>query len=199
MLTLARQGQSGLISDHQLVADSVAGDERSFARLVGRHAEKIRAIALRYTNDVMASEDIAQEVFWRVWRAKDKWDADGDATFSSWLYRVTLNLCIDRARRRKARSWFSSFGAEADSVAAPEASPERVLGARQDLAIVQADIADLPDKQKAALLLSALAGEPNALIAKTMGTSVGAVEQAISRARRTLREKKITRENNERG
>ncbi len=199
MLTLVQQGQSGSISDHQLVADSAAGDERAFARLVGRHAEKIRAIALRYTNDMTASEDIVQEVFWRVWRAKDKWDADGEATFSSWLYRVTLNLCTDRARRRKARSWFSGFGVEADSAATPEPGPERVIGARQDLAIVQADIANLPDKQKAALLLSALAGEPNAVIAATMGTSIGAVEQAISRARRTLREKKIARENSERG
>ncbi len=194
MLTLARRQDSESADDHRLVAESAAGDERAFARLVARHGEKVRAVALRFTNDVMASEDIVQEVFWKVWQKRDKWDTDGKASFSTWLYRVTLNLCIDRSRKRKARSWFFSPTEDAELVAAPDPGPEQSTRDRQELALVRVDIAALPFKQKAALLLSTLAGAPNAEIASSLDVTVGAVEQAISRARRTLRDKRLARE-----
>jgi RNA polymerase sigma-70 factor, ECF subfamily len=194
MLTLARQQQSGSIDDHQLMADSAAGDERAFAGLVARHGEMVRAVALRFTNDETASEDIVQDVFWKVWQKRDSWDGGGKARFSTWLYRVTLNLCIDRLRKRKTRSWFSGPTEDADLVAALEPGPEQSTRARQELALVRADIADLPFKQKAALLLSTIAGAPNAEIALSLDVTVGAVEQAVSRARRTLREKRLARE-----
>ncbi len=194
MLTLARQQQSGSIDDHQLLAASAAGDERAFAGLVARHGEMVRAVALRFTNDGTASEDIVQEVFWKVWQKRETWDGDGKARFSTWLYRVTLNLCIDRSRKHKARSWFTGPTENADLVAAAEPGPEQSTRAREELALVRADIADLPVKQKAALLLSAIAGAPNAEIAQSLDVTVGAVEQAISRARRTLRDKRQARE-----
>lgn len=193
MLTLATR-QSGSINDHQLVAESAADNEQAFARLVARHGEKVRAVALRFTNDNAASEDIVQEVFWKVWQKRSDWNVDGKASFSSWLYRVTLNLCIDRSRKRKVRSWFSSPAEDADLVEALQPGPEQTTGARQELALVRIDIANLPDKQKAALLLSTLVGEPNKEIAASLDVSIGAVEQAISRARRTLREKRLARE-----
>ncbi len=194
MLTLARPQHSESADDHQLVAESVPGDERAFARLVARHGEKVRAVALRFTNDVTASEDIVQEVFWKAWQKRDTWDGDGKARFSTWLYRVTLNLCIDRSRKRKSRSWFFGPTEDADLVAASEPGPEQSTRARQELALVRADIANLPFKQKASLLLSTVAGAPHAEIASSLDLTVGAVEQAISRARRTLRDKRRARE-----
>lgn len=169
-------------ADDDLLAAVAGGDERAFSRLVARHGPRIHALARRHFGSGADADDVAQEVFWRVWRHAGKWQP-GAAQFSTWLYRVAVNLCLDRRRRRSAASV-----EDYPDIADPGADAEQSLGARQALAMTYGIIAELPDRQRMALLLAVHEEMSNAQIAGAMGLSEGAVEQLLVRARRTLRD-----------
>jgi RNA polymerase sigma-70 factor (ECF subfamily) len=172
--------------DDTLLARAAAGDRRAFSLLVTRHCERVRALALRFTGNGADADDVAQMVFTAAWRELPRW-RPGQARFGTWLYRVTLNRCIDLGRRRKVRAWLSL-----DSVAEPA---DEAVGAddladqRSELVAVRRDMLELPPKQRAALLLAAQAEKSTGEIAEALGVSEGAAEQLLVRARRTLRER----------
>jgi RNA polymerase sigma-70 factor (ECF subfamily) len=172
--------------DDALMSRAAAGDRRAFSLLVIRHAERVRAVALRFTGNAADADDVAQATFLAAWRDLPNWQR-GRAQFGTWLYRVAVNRCIDLARRRRVRSWLSL-----DAVAEP--ADERVSAAdvavhQSELAAVRRDIRALPDKQRAALLLAVQAEKSMAEIAEALGVSAGAAEQLLVRARRSLRER----------
>jgi RNA polymerase sigma-70 factor (ECF subfamily) len=169
-------------ADDDLLAAVAGGDERAFSRLVARHGPRIHALARRHFGSGADADDVAQEVFWRVWRHAGKWQP-GTAQFSTWLYRVAVNLCLDRRRRGSPASVD-----DMPDIADPGADAEQSLGARQALAMTYALIAELPDRQRMALLLSVHDELSNAQIAAAMDLSEGAVEQLLVRARRSLRD-----------
>lgn len=171
-------------TDDDLIAAAASGDEAAFARLVRRHADRVHMVALRFLGSAGEAEDVAQEAFWRAWRAAPRWRT-GEAAFSTWLHRVVVNLCIDRERRRKFRRWLSLESAPEPAVSEPDA--EQRVGAAATLAAVSADIGRLPERQRAAILLSADGERSNAEIAAMLGVSEKAVESLLVRARRTLR------------
>ncbi len=188
-------------SDDQLIADLAAGDHRALSRLIARHGDRLRAIALRFTGNEADADEVLQDTFWRAARKAKSWQVDGTAKFSTWLYRTMVNLCIDLNRRQRVRSWFSLSSSKVESAGLADNSPnpETVTGARQTLELVRADIANLPVRQRAALLLSVVDERSNRDIAAILEISVGAVEQALVRARRKLRDEMRNRENNEKG
>jgi RNA polymerase sigma-70 factor (ECF subfamily) len=172
--------------DDTLMSRAAAGDRRAFSLLVIRHAERVRAVALRFTGNAADADDVAQATFLAAWRDLPNWQR-GRAQFGTWLYRVAVNRCIDLARRRRVRSWLSL-----DAVAEP--ADERVSAAdvavhQSELAAVRQDIRALPEKQRAALLLAVQAEKSMAEIAEALGVSAGAAEQLLVRARRSLRER----------
>lgn len=171
-------------SDDSLIAAAATGDEAAFNRLVRRHADRAHALAKRYLGSHAEADDVLQEAFWRAWNAMARWRA-GEAAFSTWLYRVVVNLCIDRTRRARIRRWLPFDNAPEppdDRLAADDA-----LEASDELRAVLGDLAGLPDRQRAAILLSAEGDRPNAEIAGILGVSEKAVESLLVRARRTLR------------
>lgn len=178
-------------SDDRLLASVAGGDQRAFSQLVSRHGERARALALRFTGSAADAEDIVQHAFLAAWRGAADWQS-GRAQFSTWLHRVVVNRCIDNARRRSLRAWLPL----ADTAPYPSADPdaESIVEARGRLAQVRRDIVDLPPRQRAVLLLSVMQERSNQEIAELMQMSVGAVEQALVRARRRLREKMRERE-----
>ena len=88
-------------TDERLVEAAQAGNQDAFAELVRRYQSKIYNLALRYTNDSETALDIAQDAFVRAWQMLPKFR--GEANFYTWLYRITMNLCIDRHRRALVR------------------------------------------------------------------------------------------------
>lgn len=172
-------------TDDELLRAAARGDERAYGRLVSRHLDRVRRVATGFTGSAADADDIAQDVFLSVWRHAAKWQA-GEARFSTWLYRVTANRCIDHARRGRIRNWIGLDRIEA--IFASDDDPERELAGRHELAAAAKSVAALPDRQRMAILLSVSAGLANPDIAETMGVSTGAVEQLLVRARRTLRE-----------
>lgn len=85
--------------DHELIRECLDGHQESFATLVKRHEERAYWAAYRVVSDSDAARDVAQEAFVRVWRALERFDFS--MAFTTWLYRITVNLAIDHLRRNK--------------------------------------------------------------------------------------------------
>jgi RNA polymerase sigma-70 factor (ECF subfamily) len=124
-----------------------AGDGAACALLVDRHLRRVTALAGHMLGNRADAEDVAQEAFLRVWKQAPTWRS-GEAKFSTWLHRVTLNLCTDRLRRRREVG-LEAIGDAASELPAPDARlQESAVAAR-----VRAALAQLPDRQREAILL----------------------------------------------
>jgi RNA polymerase sigma-70 factor (ECF subfamily) len=172
------------LADADPLARIAGRDRGAFAALMRRHGDRVRGLALGFGGRAGEADDIVQDVFLMLWRRPDAW-RPGQAAFTTWLYRVVANRCLDRARRRRLRRWlpFGDVPEPADD--APTALA--ALSGRDRLLAVAGVIRTLPERQRLALLLAVQGGRSNAEIATILDISQGAVEQLLVRARRTLR------------
>lgn len=173
-------------SDDELMRRAGHGDRVAFAALVARHSPRVATIATRISGNRSDAEEIVQETFLRAWRKAPGWRenaADGGAAMvSTWLYRVAVNLCLDR-RRRPAWVPIEDAGEIADGAPTGYEALARDETARR----VGAAVAALPDRQRAALTLCHYEGMSNAEAASVLGVSIGAIESLLVRARKDLR------------
>jgi RNA polymerase sigma-70 factor (ECF subfamily) len=168
--------------DLELVRRAGAGDAPACAALVDRYLAKVTALAGRTLANRADAEEVAQEVFLRVWQHAGRWRA-GEARFSTWLYRVTLNLCHDRLRRRR------ETGLDAAGDPASDAPPPGTALQRSAVAArVEAALAQLPERQREAILLCHYQELGNIDAAAVLDITVEALESLLSRGRRRLRE-----------
>ncbi|HUL06783.1 MAG TPA: RNA polymerase sigma factor [Candidatus Acidoferrum sp.] len=174
-------------TDEDLMMRIGTGDRVAFGELVRRHLNRAVAVAQRVTGSRSDAEEIAQEAFLRVWTKAPHWrGGEGEfrgARFTTWLYRVVVNLGIDR-RRRPAMSALEAAGDPAD----PADSALHSLEKAQLSGRVADAVATLPERQRAALTLCFYEGLSNREAADILALSPGAVESLLVRARRSLRE-----------
>lgn len=170
--------------DDALALGVAAGDERALAEIVRRHAGRLKALARAFTGGAADADDIVQETFWKFWRTADRWQPGGPP-LGAYLTRMTMNRAIDADRRRRLRRLFGIDAAM--EVADPAPTADASLESAAELTAVRRDLAGLPARQRTAILLAADGERTNAEIGRTMGMSVGAVEQLLVRGRRTLR------------
>ncbi len=168
--------------DADLVRRAGAGDQRAAEALVHRHLGRMTSLARRMLSDPVEAEDVAQEVFLRVWRTAPKW-REGQAKFETWMHRVALNLCYDRLRRRREKTDPDAGMMVADT--APGAADAIV--ARQQAAQVHRALDALPERQRAAILLCHFQDMTNIDAAASLEVSVEALESLLSRGRRALK------------
>ncbi|MBM3599076.1 MAG: RNA polymerase sigma factor [Alphaproteobacteria bacterium] len=171
------------MDDDELMARIAEGDHTAYGVVVKRHVNRLIAVAQRILADRTEAEDVAQEALLRVWRHAAEW-RPGAARISTWLYRVAVNLCLDRKRRPQA----APLEAAGDPV---DPSPDAFAAIYRDevTALVAKETAKLPDRQRAALALCYYEGMSNAEAAEILGVSIGALESLLVRARRTLAER----------
>ncbi len=167
-----------------LMAALSGGERAALARLIVLYGPGVQRYAAQNLRQPQEAEDVAQEVFLRVWAQAGRYDPARGAV-STWIYRIAVNLCIDRNRRGGLRRF---LGLEAAPEVPDEApGPEAVTDARQRLARIRSVLTELPDRQRQAIVLRAAGGLSTGEIAAILGISPGAAEQLLVRARATLR------------
>ncbi len=180
------------MTEQELVSRAKQGDQDAFARLVEANQNKIYTLALRMTGDPEDGADLAQEAFLRAWRGLPSFQEE--SSFSTWLYRLTSNLCIDflrREKRRKAAVPVASLDDETGSAPADvpdhRFSPEGELERRELRSALEQALLKLSDEHRQILVLRELEGLSYAEIAAQLALEGGTVKSRIARARLALR------------
>ncbi len=168
-------------SDDHLMQRTATGDRQAAAMLMHRHLPCVMSVASRMTGNRQDAEDVAQDVFMKVWKAAPGWTI-GKAAFPTWLHTVTINRCRDGFRKRREQTF-----ADPPEIRDEADTPEDALRTRQTDARVRGALARLPDRQRAALVLSHYEGLGNEETARIIGISIRAVESLLARARRSLK------------
>ncbi len=167
--------------DALLLARFAAGDQGAARILTDQLLPRVLRQAWRILGDEAEAEDVAQDAMLRLWRQAGDWRA-GEARISTWLYRVTRNLCIDRIRKRRPTASIENVAEPPDP--APSAL-ERLANSEESRALARAILA-LPERQRQALVLRHFEGMSNPGIGERLDCSVEAVESLLARARRRL-------------
>jgi RNA polymerase sigma-70 factor (ECF subfamily) len=167
--------------DADLVARVGRGDRAAAQVLMARHLPRMLALARRMLSDSAEADDAVQDAFMQLWTHAARWEP-GRAKFGTWLYRVTLNKCYDRLRRRPTAPLEAAAGV-ADSAPGPDASLQNTALSVQ----IEAALAALPERQRAAIQLCHYQECGNIEAAEILGISVEALESLLARGRRTLR------------
>ncbi len=157
------------------------GDLAAAEVLTRRLVPRLVAYAARVLGDPAEAEDVAQEAMLRLWRIAPDW-RQGEAQVSTWVYRVTTNLCTDRHRKGRRTAPLEAAGDPAD--ARPGAEATLIAGDRARA--LQAALATLPERQRQAVVLRHIEGLSNPEIAAVMDIGVEAVESLTARGKRAL-------------
>jgi len=168
--------------DGELLDRIGEGDEAAFQLLVQRHIDRAYAIALRIVGNAADAEDVVQDTMLKVWSHRGRWQ-HGRAKFSTWLYRVISNRCIDL--RRKPRS------EDVDAVpemADPQPDASAMIERNEVRDLLEGAMQRLPEQQRLAVILSYHENMSNGEIAEVMDSTVAAVESLLKRGRQQLRE-----------
>jgi RNA polymerase sigma-70 factor (ECF subfamily) len=174
---------TGNESDADLLRHAAAGDQEAFAELVRRHQDKVFNLAYRFSRDRQDAEELAQEIFFKVWRHARSFR--GESQFSTWLYRLAVNSCLNYKQRENSRPAPLPLAGDFASPN-PSVGDEMVVAERE--ARLKSALASLPARQKMALALASFAGRSYEEIAVVMEVSVPAVESLLFRARKNLAE-----------
>lgn len=173
------------MTDEQVIAAVLSGDTEQFSILVDRYQHIVYSICYRYTQNATDAQDLAQEVFLTTFRRLDSFREQ--AKFSTWLYRLGVNRCIDFTRKRKReRVW--QGGEVQDYMADSAPGPEDTAMRNEDARLLEDAIASLPERYKSVLVLYYTQDLPYAQIGEILKIPVKTVETRLYRARKKLRE-----------
>lgn len=180
-------------TDVQLMLDVKAGDEASFDFLLRKYRSPLVNFLYRMVRDTAQAEDLAQEVFLRVYRARKEYSPS--AKFTTWLFRIATNLALNSVRDNRHRKLETSIDAPESNQedAAPRELPAREMRIDEHLleqdrvAFIRKAIEGLPEKQRVAVLLHKYEEMDYAEIAKILECSESALKSLLFRAYETLR------------
>lgn len=174
--------RAAIAADAALMGRVAAGDPAAARAVVDRHLPGLVAFAWRMVGDGSAAEDVAQDAMLKLWRQAPRWKPK--AQIGTWLRRVAYNRCIDLHRRARPGDDIAGLALED-----PAPGPARTLLAAEISAIVRAAMADLPERQRAAIAMVHFDGMNNGETAAALEVSVEAVESLLARGRRGLRQR----------
>lgn len=178
-------------SDVQLMLDVKAGDEESFELLLAKYRTPLINFLCRMVREQGAAEDLAQEVFLRVYRARKEYSPS--AKFTTWLFRIATNLALNAIRDGRHRQMQVSIDTPRDEdepvmeIAAREARADERLIEEERNRMIRGAILALPEKQRAAVILHKYQEMEYAEIGKILGCSESALKSLLFRAYETLR------------
>lgn len=179
------------MTEQELIARARAGDPNAFERLVRDNQDRVYSLCLRMAGDRHEAEDLAQEVFLKAWQGLASFH--GESKFSTWLFRLTANLCIDAQRKRERRRGVepavslddpdSSWREPSD----PRQDPQRQLERTERSRALDRALTRLSDDQRQIVVLRELAGLSYQEISQRLGLDLGTVKSRLARGRLALR------------
>lgn len=178
--------QAGL-DENELIKKAGRGDAYAFEQLMAAHESKMYAVALRMCGNREDAQDCLQEAMIRVYRAMSGFK--GQSSFSTWVYRITMNSCLDELRRRKNRT-ATSLDAMLENGFTPSDdsdTPEQSSLRSEQRRVLERAIADLPEDMRSAIVLRDIQGLSYEEIAQALSANVGTIKSRISRGREKLR------------
>jgi RNA polymerase sigma-70 factor (ECF subfamily) len=170
--------------DHELLALIQDGNGQAFATLVERHTERFYRLAYRYLQSKAAAEDVVQDAFVKLWENPTIWEPERNSRFTTWFYRVVVNLCLDSQKRKKP----VALDEEIPLIDDREPVDETMIRIQEQKAL-EKEIAALPERQRTALNLCFDEGLSNQEAAAVMGVKLKALQSLIMRAKTTLKER----------
>ena len=173
--------ESGLIKRAQ------AGDETAFASLVEAYEKKVYHQALRLLNQPEDAADVTQEVFWKAWQGLPRFQ--GGSAFSTWLYRLTDNACIDLLRKEKKRRGdvpLEELPPDGSLTIDTAPTPHEALERRELHQAVAEGLSALSEEHRRVLVLREINGLSYQQIAETLELDLGTEKYRIARARTAL-------------
>lgn len=170
-----------MTDDQELMTAIQAGNARAYESAVKKHLKSISHYAFRMLGNTKDTEDITQETFLRLWTHADTWRSE-KASVSTWLHRIAHNLCIDYLRKDKS-AITSEYLDEHEGHECPAEQPDK----EARLSSLREALAQLPERQRSAIVLNHYHGFSNREIAQIMEISVDALESILARARRGLK------------
>ena len=184
-------------ADTDLISRAAGGDPSAFQALVERHRSMVYRVAYQFAGNHHDAEDIAQEVFIKVYRSLDRFRQDAQVT--SWMYRIVMNACIDH-RRRQRPAIAAPFGEEAEQrmLNTPEDTPgpEDRAYAGELGQVLESEIGRLPNGQRIVFVMRHHQGMKLCEIAEALGLAEGTVKRqlhaAVHRLRQALTQANVT-------
>ena len=180
-------------TDAQLVKEALEGSMAAFGVLVRRYQGSVYGLAYHIVQNFADAEDLAQEAFLRVYKARERYEPR--AKFSTWLYRIVVNLCLNELRWRKGKKAMAlAVATETSSnlnvdVLDEEQEPHEAMEEEELAVKLREIIGTLPDNQRIAILLNKYEGLSYQEVAESMETSVMAVKSLLTRARVKIKER----------
>ena len=182
-------------NDEKLIAAVANGDESAFEELVDKNKLIVFNLINQYLYNYSETEDLAQEVFIKVWRYARTFNPK--YKFSTWIYRITVNTCLNYKKSNKARlSHISLNDMEENGIASPsEKQPDKIVETTEKEALITDTLLQLPHNQRMALILSQFEERSYKDISEIMEITVPAVESLIFRAKLNLKNKLLPLKN----
>ena len=182
--------QESELSDHQIIELVLAEQKEKFSILVDRYKEKVIRLCVSLISDLTQAEDAAQEVFLKAYRGLAKFRMD--STFSTWLYRITSNHCMDILRKRSRKqeySWDSMVEAAGDKLGVYITSPDNHSSAVENRELINQVLDSINHDYREILTLREMDRMSYDEIAETLEITVNAVKSRLRRARRDFEHK----------
>lgn len=178
-----------VLFENEIIRSVLRGNVNDFEKLVTAYEKNVYNIALRMVGDPEDAADMTQETFIKAYRALSGFR--GDSKFSSWLYRIASNVCLDFLRSRSRHPQVSLSTVDEDDRATFELpdmrqNPEEQLMKKLGMEAVRRGLEQLPEQQRQILVLRELGGLSYAELAQTLGLEEGTVKSRIFRARKRL-------------
>lgn len=172
------------LDDPRLLERIRQGDKDAFAVLVRRHSLRFYRVAYRYTANRTEAEDVVQEGFIKLWERPNLWQEDKKTAFTTWFYRVVVNMCLDLQKKKRP------VALEDDGWIPDEReSKEEELLLNEKQVMLEKQIQELPERQRTALNLCFYEGLSNQEAADVMEINLKALQSLLMRAKATLKEK----------
>jgi RNA polymerase sigma-70 factor (ECF subfamily) len=183
-IAIAMDNNLSQVDDEFLIKLIQEGRHDAFAEIVNRHSKRFYNIAYRFIFNKDDAEDIVQEALIKLWEKRLSWNPNKEAKFTTWFYKVLLNLCIDHNKKKKPVPL-----SEEMPLIDKQQGHESVMQEKQKQVMLERFIQELPERQQLALNLCFYEGISNQEAAEIIGVNLKALQSLIMRAKMTLKEK----------